>query len=137
MSVSIFDKEDKEYCKPCSRYFDQNSFSWQRFACEFFPLTDNWIIAIGKELTYTLLKIKSKIDVLPYNYSIITGIIKELLCACYFNNIENLIESIISKEFHCDMQAYDYFQDLVTKTEGMFETLIDFDSNRKKLLEYS
>ena len=97
MRVSIFDEEDKEYWKSCSRYFDQNSFFWQKFTCEFFPVTDNWIIATGKELTDTLLKIKSKIDELPYNYSIITGTIKELLCVCYFNNIENLIESIISK----------------------------------------
>lgn len=112
-------------------------FLGKKFACEFFPLTDNWITATGKELTDTLLKIKSKIDEMPYNYFIIIGTIKELPCVCYFNNIENLIESIISKEFHYDMQAYDYFQDLVTKTEEMFEILIDFDSNRKKLLEYS
>ena len=49
-SVSIFDKEDKEYCKPCSSEFDQNIFSWQRFSCEFCPLIDNWMIATGKEL---------------------------------------------------------------------------------------
>ena len=61
------------------------------------------MIATGKELPDILLKIKLDIDELTHKYSTIRRIIEELLCACYFNNIENLIESIISKEFDWDM----------------------------------
>lgn len=74
---------------------------------------------------------------MTHKYSIIKKIIKELLRACHYNNIENLTESIISKEFHWDMRAYDYCQDLVAKTEECFEILIDFGNNMKKLLEYT
>ena len=61
--------------------------------------------ATGKKLPDILLKIKSNIDELTHKYSIIRRIIEDLLCVCYFNNIENLIESVISEEFHLDMQA--------------------------------
>ena len=48
ISVSIFEEEDKEYCKSCSSYFDENIPSWQKFTCKFYFLTDNWMIAIEK-----------------------------------------------------------------------------------------
>ena len=62
VSVSIFHKEDKEYCKPCSSYVNKNIFSWQKFACKFYTLADNWLIAREKELLDSLLKIKSNIE---------------------------------------------------------------------------
>ena len=27
-SVNIFDEEDKEYCRPSSSYFNENTFAW-------------------------------------------------------------------------------------------------------------
>lgn len=47
------------------------------------------------------------------------------------------LNSIISNEFHCDMQAYEYYEELVTKTENFFEILTDFDNNGKILLQYT
>ena len=61
--------------------------------------------ATGKKLPDILPNIKSNIDELTHKYSIIRRIIEELLCVCYFNDIENLIQSVISEEFHLDMQA--------------------------------
>ena len=87
ISFSIFDEEHNDYCKPCSSYFDERIFSWQKLACKFYPLTNNWMIATGKKLLDILLKIKLDIDKLTHKYFTIGGIIKELLCACYFNNI--------------------------------------------------
>lgn len=63
------------------------------------------MIATGKKLPDILPNIKSNIDELTHKYSIIRRIIEELLCVCYFNDIENLIQSVISEEFHLDMQA--------------------------------
>ena len=63
------------------------------------------MIATGKKLPDILPNIKSNIDELTHKYSIIRQIIEELLCVCYFNDIENLIQSVISEEFHLDMQA--------------------------------
>ena len=63
------------------------------------------MIATGKKLPDILPNIKSIIDELTHKYSIIRRIIEELLCVCYFNDIENLIQSVISEEFHLDMQA--------------------------------
>ena len=112
-------------------------FLGKNLSCRFYPLKDNWMIVTGKELPDILLKIKLNIYKLTHKCSIIRENIEELLCAYYFNNIENLIDSIISKEFHWHMQAYDYCQDLVVETEEISETLLYFDNNRKKLLEYT
>ena len=92
------------------------------------------MIAMRKELAQIVLKIKSNINDLTQLYSIVRGIIEELLCACYFDNIQNLIEATVSREFHWEMQAYDYCQDSLTKTKEFFKVLTDFEKNKKFLL---
>ena len=86
-SVNIFNEEDKEYCRPSNRYFDENTFAWQKVACKFYLLTNNWIIATGKELPQIPLRMKCNIEDLTQLYRIVRGIIEELLRACYFDNI--------------------------------------------------
>ena len=120
-----------------SSYFGKNIFASPKVACELYLLANNWMIATGKELPEILLKIKLNIDNQTQLYFIIKGIIEELLCTCYFDNIENLTEAIITREFCWDMQAYDYCQDLITKAKNFFEVSIDFDNNKKKLLGYT
>ena len=136
-TVKIFDEEDEEYFRPSSSYFDENIFAWQKIAYQFHPLSTNWMIATGKGLPEILLKIKSKVDNLTHLYSIIRRIVEEVLCACYIDDIESLIEATISREFHWDMQVSDYCNDLLTETEKFFEILLDFYQNKFFLIEYS
>lgn len=68
------------------------------------------MIATRKELPEIKFKTETSIDNLTHLYSIITGIIEELVCSCYFDNIENLVEAIINREFHWDIQAYAHFK---------------------------
>lgn len=97
-NFNIFGDGDK-HCRSSSSYFDKNIFVWQKIAWKSYLLTNNWMITTRKELPYILLKIKSNNDDLTHLYFVVRGIIEELPCACYFDNTENLIEAIISRDF--------------------------------------
>ena len=58
-------------------------------------------------------------------YDEITGILEELICKCYFDDVESIIEAITTME-HYDIQDHDYCEKLLKLSK-------DFEDEHNKL----
>ena len=54
-----------------------------------------------------------------------TIIFEELLCGCYFDDVESIIEAILTKVYHCQ-QENDYCQ-------GLLKLCEEFENQHNKL----
>ena len=75
--------------------------------------------------TWTGIRDGGIIKALMAIYDEITDILQELICKCYSDDVESIIEAIITKEHH-DIQDHDYCEKLLKLTK-------DFEDEHNKL----
>ena len=90
-----------------------------------------------------MLEMNNIIKTLATIYGEITHILEELICGCYFDDMESVMRAIMTKEYR-DMQEHDYcekilklcknFEDKHNKLEDICEEIMQeqFSFKRKK-----
>ena len=122
--TAVYEKEDKFYLEAKSSFFDKFIFSWQRIASKMYPMGGQWMIEARQNGPESMLEM-NKIKNLTTIYDPVTHILEELICGCYFDDIEAIVGAIMSKEYH-DMEEHDYCEKLLKLCE-------EFEDKHNKL----
>ena len=84
---AICQKEDKQYTRAASSYFDEFQFSWQRIASHMYPMGTNGYSNRTKNTRYIF---RNRIKYQGTKiYDQISDILEKLFGACHFDNVDS------------------------------------------------
>ena len=97
----------------------------------------SWMRETGKEVPEPIFEMEKVLRTLLDIYDKITIILEELLCGCYFDNVESIVEVILTKHYYFEQQVYNYCKRLVKLCEKFENEYNKFKNICKEVIKGS